>query len=175
MRTASPDLINDLLRAFSSFTWPAGRQAALDLAAACGWTVRIETRNAVRFSTNLGINDDRARAFVMSSGETTGGLFDELTVHVTDADPDAPVALATAYTDLCARVDTALGAPVSVERGSLPRTFWDLDNGGRVGFQQLEHVVIMILLSRGAADLARKEARLGIGPYRIPGTGDEDF
>ena len=43
MRTASPDLINDLLRAFSSLTWPAGRQAALDLAAACGWTVRLET------------------------------------------------------------------------------------------------------------------------------------
>ena len=174
MRTASPDLISDLLRAFSSFTWPAGRQAALDLAAACGWTVRIETRNAVRFTTNLGTNDDRARAFTMSD-ETTGELFDELTVHVTDADPDAPAALATAYTDLCALLETALGAPVSVEPGSLPRTFWDLDNGGRVGFQQLEHVVIMILLSRGAADLARKEARLGIGPDRIPGTGDENF
>lgn len=92
MRTASPDLINDLLRAFSSLTWPAGRQAALDLAAACGWTVRLETRNAVRFITNLGTSDDRARAFMMSD-ETTGELFDELTVHVADGDPDAPASV----------------------------------------------------------------------------------
>lgn len=174
MRTASPDQINDLLRAFSSLAWPAGRQAALDLAAARGWTVRLETRNAVRFTTNLGTNDDRARAFVISD-ETVGGLLDELTVHVTDADPDAQAALAKAYADLRALVETTLGAPVSVERGSLPRTFWDLDNGGRVGFQQLEHVVIMILLSRDAADLARQEARLGISPDRVPGTGHEDL
>lgn len=92
MRTASPDQINDLLRAFSSLMWPAGRRAALDVAAARGWTVQLKTRNAVRFATNLGTNDDRARAFVMSD-ETTGELFDELTVHVADGDPDAPASV----------------------------------------------------------------------------------
>ncbi|MCC2314198.1 DUF6301 family protein [Cellulomonas xiejunii] len=172
MRTARPDQINDLLRTFGALTWPDGRQTALDLAAARGWSVRLETRNAVRFTTNLGTNDDRARAFVLSD-EATGGTLDKLTVNVSDAVKEAPAELEKAYTDLCALVGTTLGAPVQVDRGTLPRTFWDLENGGRVGFQQLSDIVIMILLSRDAADLARDEERLGIDPNRTPGTGHE--
>lgn len=80
-----------------------------------------------------------------------------------------------AYTDLCTVVETTLGAPVRVDRGKSPRTFRDLTNGGRVGLQRLSDIVILVLLSRDAADLARQEVRLGIDPDRVPGTGHEDL
>ncbi|MBD7919154.1 hypothetical protein H9657_12820 [Cellulomonas sp. Sa3CUA2] len=174
MRTASPDQISDLLRAFGAVTWPTGRQTALDLAAARGWSVELETKNSVSFITNLGTNDDSARALVLSD-EATDGLLDKLTVNVSDAEVAAPAELRKAYTDLCRVAENALGAPAYVERGSNPRTFWDLDNGGRVGFQRLDDIVIMILISRDAADLLREDKRLGLDPNRITGAGDEDL
>ena len=174
MRTASPDQISDLLRAFDAVTWPAGRQAARDLAAALGWSVRLETPNGIRFVTNLGTNDDRARALVITD-ETAGDVLDELEINVSDAEDQSPTALQKAYTNLCTAVEAMLGPPVVADRGNNPRTFWDLTNGGRVGLQRLDDIVGMVLLSRDAADLARQEARLGISPDRVPGTGHEDL
>ncbi|GIG40639.1 DUF6301 family protein [Cellulomonas phragmiteti] len=175
MRTASSDQISDLLRAFGAVRWPTGRQTALDLAAARGWSVELETENSLDFLTNLGTNDDSAHALVLSN-EATGDLLDKITVNVSDAEESAPAALKKAYTDLCALVETTLGAPVHVERGSNPRKFWELDNGGWVGFQRLADIVIMILWSREAADLVREDKRLGLDPNRITGAGgDEDL
>ena len=173
MRTASPVQISDLLRAFDAITWPAGRQAAHDLAARCGWSVELETQNGIGFVTNLGTNDDNAEALVLTDGPT-GDTLDEIEVNVSDAEA-SPTALKKAYTDVCAAVEAVLGAPVHIDRGKSPRTFWDLPNGGRVRVQRLSDIVIMTLLSRDAADLARQEARLGVSADRVPGTGHEDL
>ena len=173
MRTASPDQISDLLRAFSAVTWPTGKQAALDLANARGWSVEFETEDSLDFLTNLGTNDDRAHVLALSD-EPDGERLDRITVNVSDAEASAPTVLRKAYTDLCAVVEATLGAPVYVERGSNPRKFWALDNGGWVGFQRLDDIVIMILWSPEAAGLIREDIRLGLDPNRITG-GDEDL
>lgn len=174
LTVASSEQVAHLLGAFGAVTWPADRRAALDLVAALGWSVRLETPNAIRCTTNLGTNDDRARASVLSD-ERSDGPLDKITVNVSDADATSPAVLTKAYTDLCAVVGKVLGPPVHVERGSNPRSFWDLDNGGWVGFQRLDDIVIMILWSRDAADLVREDKRLGLDPNRIPGAGsDED-
>lgn len=171
MRTASPDQISDLLRAFSAVTWPAGKQTALDLAATRGWSVEFETEDSLDLITTLGTNDDRAHVLVLSD-ESGGELLDKITVNVSDADESARAALRKAYTDLCALVEGALGAPVHVERCSNPRKFWALDNGGWVGFQRLDDIMVMILWSPDAADLIREDLRLELDPNRITGNDD---
>lgn len=173
MQTASVDQIGDLLRAFRRIVWPTGRPRALELADELDWTVRLETPRSTHWVTGLATNNPRADVLIRPDGGD--GRILELTVHVSDRDPGAPSALDEAYRSVVAAVQAELGAPVRTDAWKNPRTVWDIDGGGRVLVQRLDAVVVLVLLSHEVAELERDEERLGVDPYRVPGTTDQDL
>lgn len=175
MHTPSTDQVRIMLKAFRRVAWPAGRRAAHELAADCGWAVRRDRPRSVRYVTTLGTNDDVANALVRPESEGDGNLLD-VTVHVSDYAPDDVPGLDRAYASVVAAVEAELGSPAHVDdRATHPRTVWELNESGRVAVQRLSAVVILTLLSLEIANLERAEKRRGISSGRIPGTGHEDL
>jgi|GEM_PF-1300781 len=174
MPTVSAAEIEDLLRALARTEWPASKQDAVALGTARGWTLTLETRRGVRFTTGLGTNDDRANALIDPDAPPVGSVVD-LTVHVSDRTPDDAGAVDAAFAEIRTAVEHELGVPTGFDRWENPRAVWDLSTGGRIVVQHLGDIVVLVLLSRDSADLERDEARLGIDPNRVPGTGQEDL
>lgn len=165
VRHATIDEIHTLVEAFAALSWPAAREQMTGIARELEWTVRLERDKGIDFATAFSFG--RTPASVLLDDGAIAQVTVQVSTRIEESDADERAELALAYEDVCSMLVGLLHDPARTRRGSLPKTSWDLGNGGRIAVARLSRVVTIDVIQQRYADIERFEESRGI-------TGDRD-
>lgn len=156
---ATIDELRAVVGAFAAFSWPAPRSEISAIGERLGWTLRLDLPSGMEYATALSFG--RTPASILLDDDHLA----QATIHVSSRIDEGDAAqrgeLSLAYEDVRSIITGILGDPVRTRRGSIPRTTWDLDSGGRLAVAHLGFVVAVIVIQERYADVERSEESRG--------------
>jgi hypothetical protein len=155
--------IDAVCEAFTSVSWPLGRDDFKALAERLGWQLKLETSSGVQHRSGYPVNLPTVRSLVADEA------ISQIVIAVSDKTDD-PGALRSAAHELQSALSGYLGQPSGSQVGD---PLWELANGGRIWLKTVPKKVLLVVEGQRFADVERGEERLGIDPGRMPGAGDD--
>ncbi|ROR82641.1 hypothetical protein SAMN06295974_2735 [Plantibacter flavus] len=155
--------IDAVCEAFTSVSWPLGRDDFTALAERLGWQLKLETSSGVQHRSGYPVNLPTVRSLVADEA------ISQVVIAVSDKSDD-PGALRSAAYELQSALSVHFGQPAGSQVGDL---HWELANGGRIWLKTVPKKVLLVVEDQRFADVERGEERLGIDPGRKPGVGDD--
>jgi len=155
--------IHAVCEAFTSVSWPLGRDDFTALAERLGWQLKLETSSGVQHRSGYPVNLPTVRSLVAADAIA------QVVIAVSDKSDD-PGALRSAAQALQSALSGHLGQPAGSQGGD---PHWELANGGRIWLKAVPKKVLLVVEGQRFADVERAEERLGIDPGRTPGIGDD--
>ncbi|MBF4566587.1 DUF6301 family protein [Plantibacter sp. VKM Ac-2876] len=155
--------IDAVCEAFTSVSWPLGRDDFKALAERLGWQLKLETSSGVQHRSGYPVNLPTVRSLVADEAIA------QVVIAVSDKSDD-PGALRSAAQELQSALSGHLGQPSGSQAGD---PYWELANGGRIWLKTVPKKVLLVVEGQRFADVERGEERLGIDPGRTPGAGDD--
>ncbi|WP_285026093.1 DUF6301 family protein [Plantibacter sp. ME-Dv--P-122b] len=153
--------IDAVCEAFTSVSWPLGRDDFKALAERLGWQFKLETSSGVQHRSGYPVNLPTVRSLVADDA------ISQIVIAVSDKSDDAG-ALRGAAQDLQAALSGHRGQPSGSQGGD---PYWELANGGRIWLKTVPKKVLLVVEGQRFADVERREERLGIDPGRTPAAG----
>jgi hypothetical protein len=155
--------IDAVCEAFTSVSWPLGRDDFKALAERLGWQLKLETSSGVQHRSGYPVNLPTVRSLVADEA------ISQVVIAVSDKSDD-PGALRSSAQELQSALSGHRGQPSGSHAGD---PYWELVNGGRIWLKTVPKKVLLVVEGQRFADVERREERLGIDPGRTPGAGDD--
>jgi hypothetical protein len=150
--------VDSLCDAFTSVSWPLGRDDFKTLAERLGWQFALETSSGIQHRSGYPVNLPTVRSLVVDEAVS------QVTVAVSDKSDDAE-GLQSAAHGLQAALGERLGEPSGSDGAG---HYWELGNGGRIRLARVPRKVLLVVEDQRFAEVERREERLGIDPDRAP-------
>lgn len=154
--------VDAICEAFTSVSWPLGRDDFAALAERLGWQLKLETSSGVQHRSGYSVNLPTVRSLVADEAVS------QVVIAVSDKSDDSR-ALRSAADELQSALSGRCGQPSGSQDGDHR---WELGNGGRLWLRTVPKKVLLVVESQRFADVERGEERLGIGPDLTLGAGD---
>lgn len=123
---ATDTQVDSLCDAFTSVSWPLGRDDFKTLAERLGWQFALETSSGIQHRSGYPVNLPTVRSLVVDEAVS------QVTVAVSDKSDDAE-GLQSAVHGLQAALGERLGEPSGSDGAG---HYWELGNGGRIRLRE---------------------------------------
>lgn len=162
---ATADEVRSIVDAFAGLSWPAPKQQMYALGETLGWTLRSDREKGMSYIASFSFGRSLASVGILE------GKISEVAVGVTSRADENEVdreELVIAYADVRSMLESSLGVPARVHRGTFPKTSWDLASRGRLAVTRVKREVLLIVVHEQFADVERFEESRGIPGDRDP-------